>query len=76
MVCVPSGNIRQPKYGHLKDLHKVIKSIEKILVHGEYNDTSYGQNITVPFTSRTGILFLSVKRIDYLVENFLMAARV
>ncbi|WVZ70218.1 hypothetical protein U9M48_018899 [Paspalum notatum var. saurae] len=41
------GNIRQPKYGHLKDLHNVLKSMEKILVHGEYNDTSYGKNITV-----------------------------
>ncbi|GJN12946.1 hypothetical protein PR202_ga31275 [Eleusine coracana subsp. coracana] len=41
------GNIRQPKYGHLKDLHNVIKSMEKILVHGEYNDTSYGKNTTV-----------------------------
>ncbi|XP_062184650.1 beta-galactosidase 1 [Phragmites australis] len=41
------GNIRQPKYGHLKDLHNVLKSMEKILVYGEYNDTSYGKNITV-----------------------------
>ncbi|KAL5673894.1 hypothetical protein ACJX0J_018200, partial [Zea mays] len=38
------GNIRQPKYGHLKDLHDLIRSMEKILVHGKYNDTSYGKN--------------------------------
>jgi hypothetical protein len=48
LLLASSGNIRQPKYGHLKDLHNVIKSIEKILVHGQYNDdTSYGKNITV-----------------------------
>uniref|UniRef100_A0A0E0EWP5 beta-galactosidase n=1 Tax=Oryza meridionalis TaxID=40149 RepID=A0A0E0EWP5_9ORYZ len=41
------GNLRQPKYGHLKDLHSVIKSIEKILVHGEYVDTNYSDNVTV-----------------------------
>jgi hypothetical protein len=50
-MYILSGNIRQPKYGHLKELHNVLKSIEKILVHGEYNDTSYGKNITVSFTS-------------------------
>ncbi|CAO2190555.1 unnamed protein product [Urochloa humidicola] len=42
------GNIRQPKYGHLKELHNLLKSMEKVLVHGEYNDdTSYGKNVTV-----------------------------
>ncbi|CAL4963327.1 unnamed protein product [Urochloa decumbens] len=41
------GNIRQPKYGHLKELHSLLKSMEKVLVHGEYNDTSYGKNVTV-----------------------------
>ncbi|KAL5651692.1 hypothetical protein ACJX0J_037150, partial [Zea mays] len=41
------GNIRQPKYGHLKDLHDLIRSMEKILVHGKYNDTSYGKNAIV-----------------------------
>ncbi|KAL6607971.1 hypothetical protein ACP70R_041034 [Stipagrostis hirtigluma subsp. patula] len=40
------GNIRQPKYGHLKDLHDLLKSMEKTLVHGHYNDTSYGPNVT------------------------------
>ncbi|ONM38564.1 RAN GTPase-activating protein 2 [Zea mays] len=41
------GNIRQPKYGHLKDLHDLIRSMEKILVHGKYNDTSYGKNAII-----------------------------
>nr|CAB3473233.1 unnamed protein product [Digitaria exilis] len=41
------GNIRQPKYGHLKNLHNVLLSMETTLVHGEYNESSYGENITL-----------------------------
>jgi hypothetical protein len=47
MSIILLGNIRQPKYGHLKDLHNLLKSMEKILVHGEYKDTSHGKNVTV-----------------------------
>ncbi|KAL6884590.1 hypothetical protein ACP4OV_010526 [Aristida adscensionis] len=43
------GNIRQPKYGHLKDLHSLLKSMEKTLVHGDYKDTSYGKTVTATF---------------------------
>lgn len=40
--------LRQPKYGHLKDdLHNVLRPMEKILVHGQYNGTSYGKNVSV-----------------------------
>ncbi|KAL5227278.1 hypothetical protein ABZP36_015543 [Zizania latifolia] len=41
------GNLRQPKYGHLKELHSVLKSMEKILVHGAYVDKNHGVNVTV-----------------------------
>uniref|UniRef100_A0A452XL86 Beta-galactosidase n=1 Tax=Aegilops tauschii subsp. strangulata TaxID=200361 RepID=A0A452XL86_AEGTS len=42
------GNIRQPKYGHLKDLHNVLKSMEKILLHGDYKDTNMSStNVTM-----------------------------
>lgn len=41
------GNLRQPKYGHLKELHSVLMSMEKILLHGDYIDTNYGDNVTV-----------------------------
>ncbi|VAH12446.1 unnamed protein product [Triticum turgidum subsp. durum] len=38
----------QPKYGHLKDLHNVLKSMEKILLHGDYKDTNISSsNVTV-----------------------------
>ena len=56
-MYIPSGNIRQPKYGHLKDLHNLLKSMEKILVHGEHNDTAYAKNVTVRFTSHANYLF-------------------
>ncbi|KAI4963283.1 hypothetical protein ZWY2020_015105 [Hordeum vulgare] len=46
------GNIRQPKYGHLKDLHNVLKSMEKILLHGDYKDTTMG-NTNVMVTKYT-----------------------
>ncbi|EMS62117.1 Putative beta-galactosidase 10 [Triticum urartu] len=38
----------QPKYGHLKDLHNVLKSMEKILLHGDYKDTNMSStNVTM-----------------------------
>ncbi|KAI5021218.1 hypothetical protein ZWY2020_055063 [Hordeum vulgare] len=46
------SNIRQPKYGHLKDLHNVLKSMEKILLHGDYKDTTMG-NTNVMVTKYT-----------------------
>ncbi|XP_044945975.1 beta-galactosidase 1-like [Hordeum vulgare subsp. vulgare] len=42
----------QPKYGHLKDLHNVLKSMEKILLHGDYKDTTMG-NTNVMVTKYT-----------------------
>uniref|UniRef100_A0A0D9VHI0 Beta-galactosidase n=1 Tax=Leersia perrieri TaxID=77586 RepID=A0A0D9VHI0_9ORYZ len=41
------GNLRQPKYGHLKELHSVLMSMEKILVYGNYTDTNCGDNVTI-----------------------------
>nr|P45582.1 RecName: Full=Beta-galactosidase; Short=Lactase; Flags: Precursor [Asparagus officinalis]CAA54525.1 beta-galactosidase [Asparagus officinalis] len=38
------GLLRQPKWGHLRDLHKAIKLCEPALVSGEPTITSLGQN--------------------------------
>ncbi|XP_020269629.1 beta-galactosidase-like isoform X1 [Asparagus officinalis] len=38
------GLVRQPKYDHLRDLHKVIKKCEPILVYGELTVASLGDN--------------------------------
>uniref|UniRef100_A0ACD5Z522 Uncharacterized protein n=1 Tax=Avena sativa TaxID=4498 RepID=A0ACD5Z522_AVESA len=39
------GNIRQPKYGHLKQLHAVLTSMEKHLVYGQQNETSFDDKV-------------------------------
>ncbi|KAK1618342.1 hypothetical protein QYE76_023859 [Lolium multiflorum] len=39
------GNIRQPKYGHLKQLHAMLTSMEKHLVYGQQNETSFDDKV-------------------------------
>ncbi|KAL7153832.1 hypothetical protein ABFS83_04G194900 [Erythranthe nasuta] len=41
------GLLRQPKWGHLKDLHKAIKLCEEAMVSTVGNTTSLGQNLEV-----------------------------
>ncbi|ESQ33661.1 hypothetical protein EUTSA_v10006871mg [Eutrema salsugineum] len=36
------GNLNQPKYGHLKQLHDVLHSMEKTLTHGNISTTDFG----------------------------------
>ncbi|PKA53215.1 Beta-galactosidase 7 [Apostasia shenzhenica] len=42
------GNLRQPKWGHLKDLHTAIKTMEKALTYGDrqYTGLSNGLSVT------------------------------
>lgn len=42
-----AGLIRQPKWGHLRDLHKVIKLIEDTLLATDPTITSLGTNLEV-----------------------------
>jgi len=54
-----SGILRQPKWGHLKDLHKAIKLCEEALTATDPTITSLGPNIEVistPFKSRPQFL--------------------
>ena len=39
------GNIRQPKWGHLKELRKYLKLCEPTLIHGDMNVTSLGKHL-------------------------------
>lgn len=41
------GNLNQPKWGHLKELHEVLISVEKTLLNGERIDTDYGNMMSV-----------------------------
>ncbi|KAG8647141.1 beta-galactosidase 7 [Manihot esculenta] len=38
------GNLRQPKWGHLKNLHETLMSIEEILLYGERTSMDYQDN--------------------------------
>ncbi|XP_054819914.1 beta-galactosidase 15-like [Prosopis cineraria] len=55
------GNIAQPKWGHLKKLHEVLKSIEKNLVYGNVSETDLGNSVkaTVYATNGSSSVFLS-----------------
>ncbi|KAG6588100.1 Beta-galactosidase 7, partial [Cucurbita argyrosperma subsp. sororia] len=41
------GNLNQPKYGHLKQLHDALMSIEKPLVSGDVNTTDLGNSVSI-----------------------------
>ncbi|XP_048334543.2 beta-galactosidase 15 isoform X1 [Ziziphus jujuba] len=55
------GNLNQPKWGHLKQLHEVLKSIEFTLTHGDVNNTDFGNSVTatVYATNQSSSCFLS-----------------
>ncbi|MCD7473632.1 Beta-galactosidase 7 [Datura stramonium] len=38
------GQLNQPKYGHLKELHEILFSIEKLLTYGNATTVSYGKD--------------------------------
>lgn len=56
------GNLNQPKYGHLKQLHAVLKSIEKSLVNGNITTTDLGDSVTVRNSKTKTSVFSSSKR--------------
>ncbi|KAL6899446.1 hypothetical protein ACP4OV_006104 [Aristida adscensionis] len=39
------GNINQPKYGHLNELHSALYSMEKHLVYGQQNETNINDKV-------------------------------
>ncbi|KAH7664349.1 Beta-galactosidase protein [Dioscorea alata] len=49
------GNIRQPKWGHLKELHAVLKSMEKALVYGNYNSKQLENGVQITEYTGKGI---------------------
>ncbi|KAF7801334.1 beta-galactosidase 15-like [Senna tora] len=55
------GNIAQPKWGHLKQLHKTLKSMEKSLTYGNVSQIDLGNsvNATVYATNESSSCFLS-----------------
>ncbi|XP_059634689.1 beta-galactosidase 15-like [Cornus florida] len=55
------GNLNQPKWGHLKELHNVLKSIEKTLTYGNISTSDLGNDIsaTIYATNDTSSCFIS-----------------
>ncbi|KAL2331072.1 hypothetical protein Fmac_018653 [Flemingia macrophylla] len=52
------GNLNQPKWGHLKQLHAVIKLGEKILTNGTRSDKDLGNAVTLTtYTGDSGARF-------------------
>ncbi|XP_072957587.1 beta-galactosidase 1-like [Typha angustifolia] len=41
------GNLRQPKWGHLKELHAVLKSMENVLTNGDYTNIDRGNGVEI-----------------------------
>ncbi|XP_027357220.1 beta-galactosidase 15-like [Abrus precatorius] len=48
------GNLNQPKWGHLKRLHELLKSMEKVLTLGSSNNVEYGNMMTATVFSYAG----------------------
>ncbi|KAK7380656.1 hypothetical protein VNO78_33171 [Psophocarpus tetragonolobus] len=48
------GNLNQPKWGHLKRLHEVLKSIETVLTMGSSRHVDYGNQMTATVYSYAG----------------------
>ncbi|KAK9084367.1 hypothetical protein Scep_030838 [Stephania cephalantha] len=48
------GNLNQPKWGHLKELHLQLMSMEKVLTHGDVSSIDYGNDVQVTIYSYNG----------------------
>ncbi|WCJ32211.1 Beta-galactosidase [Euphorbia peplus] len=58
------GNLRQPKWGHLKNLHEVLMSMEKIITYGDINTTDVEDSKTVSIYSYNGKRICFFSNID------------
>lgn len=41
------GNLNQPKWGHLRDLHFILRSLEKPITYGFRRTTDFGNSVQV-----------------------------
>jgi hypothetical protein len=41
------GNLNQPKWGHLKELHDVLHSMEDTLTRGNISSVDFGNSVSV-----------------------------
>ncbi|KVH94050.1 hypothetical protein Ccrd_003907 [Cynara cardunculus var. scolymus] len=50
------GNLNQPKYGHLKELHAILHSMEKLLTHGDVSNQDLGNSISTNLITLTSLI--------------------
>ncbi|XP_068666341.1 beta-galactosidase 7-like [Aristolochia californica] len=48
------GHLNQPKWGHLKELHAVLKSMERVLTHGDNVTTDMGNGVSTTVYTEEG----------------------
>ncbi|GKV24703.1 hypothetical protein SLEP1_g34286 [Rubroshorea leprosula] len=55
------GNLNQPKYGHLKQLHDVLHSMETTLTHGDISNVYFAESVsgTIYTTNETSSCFIA-----------------
>jgi len=63
-----AGIVRQPKWGHLKDVHKAIKLCEEALIATDPTITTPGPNIEVISGQDLWIIFWNLK--CFIFSNF------
>lgn len=77
--CV-AGLIRQPKYGHLKELHRAVKLCERALVSADPTVTSLGnlqQVFTSAFHHLTSAVFhpyIAKKNVDFFFQAYIYSS--
>ena len=66
MICV--GNLNQPKWGHLEQLHSILKSMEDVLTQGSVRDINYESLVSVSI-----FFFFSFKYLkEAIIYNFFL----
>ncbi|KAI3448783.1 hypothetical protein Pfo_005448 [Paulownia fortunei] len=48
------GNLNQPKWGHLRQLHLILASLEDVLTHGEVKNIDYGNMMSASIYEHNG----------------------
>ena len=67
IICV--GNLNQPKWGHLEQLHSILKSMEDVLTQGSVRDINYESLVSVSFF----FFFFSFKYLkEAIIYNFFL----
>ncbi|KAG5049205.1 hypothetical protein JHK85_010308 [Glycine max] len=73
MASYGDGMLRQPKWGHLKELHAVVKSYSTTLLEGKQNKFSLGQLletiVAVPVKAWGVVQCESRKKVNIMKEH-------